>query len=291
MTERLDAGQPGLGDGRTTAAQRAAGTAGQVRGFDAVAGMRLEPREVAVGKAARAAAAAAATAPPRKARRCMSSSFPVENAPGRPVRDHHEAPMTTDAQDSTEGAPPRAVLYVYAERSPLNPNLGAQRAEQEGRIFTAARNIRTTEAVTEPVRATRPAAPGGPEAGAGAGHRAVAGGHRTGPVTLSAAPRDQPAPGAGRERALLLDAAVADGSAAMTTTGMLHDEHRLLGRLVRGTASGRTGILQAIAPDVGTDAPVAWLRPSGGGIEWTTQTRAIEPVTVPTPDRPSPQKR
>ncbi|MFI2511552.1 hypothetical protein [Streptomyces sp. NPDC018972] len=71
----------------------------------------------------------------------------------------------------------------------------------------------------------------------------------------------------------------------MTTTGMLHEKHRLIGRLVRDTASGRAGILQAIAPDVGTDTPVAWLRPSGGGIEWTTPVGAIEPVTVPTPDR------
>ncbi|WP_371100088.1 hypothetical protein [Streptomyces sp. PU_AKi4] len=48
---------------------------------------------------------------------------------------------------------------------------------------------------------------------------------------------------------------------------MLHEKHRLIGRPVRDTASGRTGIPQAIAPDVGTDTPVAWLRPSGGGIE------------------------
>ncbi|MFC8424690.1 hypothetical protein ACFUN7_28130 [Streptomyces sp. NPDC057236] len=43
----------------------------------------------------------------------------------------------------------------------------------------------------------------------------------------------------------------------MTTTGVLHERHRLIGRLVRDTAAGRTGILQAIAPDVGTDTPEA----------------------------------
>ncbi|MFD7705479.1 hypothetical protein [Streptomyces caelestis] len=58
--------------------------------------------------------------------------------------------MTTDAQDHRETASPRAVLYVYAERSLLNPNLGAQRAEQEGRIFAAAQNITITETVTDP---------------------------------------------------------------------------------------------------------------------------------------------
>src|SRR5690606_32190480 len=47
MAEGLDAGQPGVGDGWAAAAQRAAGTAGQVEGLDAVAGVRLERREAA----------------------------------------------------------------------------------------------------------------------------------------------------------------------------------------------------------------------------------------------------
>lgn len=72
----------------------------------------------------------------------------------------------------------------------------------------------------------------------------------------------------------------------MTTTSMLHDRHRLLGRLVRDTASGRTGVLRAVDPDGDAPKPVAWLIPEGGGIEWTTPLRAIEPVTAPTPDRP-----
>ncbi|MFF5161354.1 hypothetical protein ACFY3N_35100 [Streptomyces sp. NPDC000348] len=42
------------------------------------------------------------------------------------------------------------MLYVCAEWSLLNPHLSAQRAEQEGRVFTAARNITITETVTDP---------------------------------------------------------------------------------------------------------------------------------------------
>ncbi|WP_243762187.1 hypothetical protein [Streptomyces sp. Tu 3180] len=67
---------------------------------------------------------------------------------------------------------------------------------------------------------------------------------------------------------------------------MLHERHRLLGRLVRDTVSGRTGVLRAVAPDGDAPKPVAWLIPRGGGIEWTTPLRAIEPVTAPAPDRP-----
>ncbi|MEW2079946.1 hypothetical protein AB0941_41605 [Streptomyces sp. NPDC013433] len=76
----------------------------------------------------------------------------------------------------------------------------------------------------------------------------------------------------------------------MTTTGMQHEKHRLLGRLVRDTATGRTGVLRAVAPDGDAPTPVAWLIPAGGGIEWTTPVGAIEPVTVPTPDRNSLQE-
>ncbi|CAM5651550.1 hypothetical protein [Streptomyces griseomycini] len=72
----------------------------------------------------------------------------------------------------------------------------------------------------------------------------------------------------------------------MTAMSMLHDRHRLIGRLVRGTVSGRTGVPRAVATDGDTPKPVAWLIPEGGGTEWTTPLRAIEPVTVPTPSRP-----
>ncbi|WP_243762188.1 hypothetical protein [Streptomyces sp. Tu 3180] len=47
MAERLDTGQPRVGDGRGTLTQRAAGTAGRMEGFGAVAGVRLELGEAA----------------------------------------------------------------------------------------------------------------------------------------------------------------------------------------------------------------------------------------------------
>ncbi|MER6847034.1 hypothetical protein AB0A81_26500 [Streptomyces flaveolus] len=71
---------------------------------------------------------------------------------------------------------------------------------------------------------------------------------------------------------------------------MLHHTHPLLGRPVLDTASGRTGVLQAIAPDGDTPQPVAWLRPEGGGTEWTTSLRAIEPVTAPDPPPDDPSR-
>ncbi|MET7814220.1 hypothetical protein ABZT26_25655 [Streptomyces sp. NPDC005395] len=73
----------------------------------------------------------------------------------------------------------------------------------------------------------------------------------------------------------------------MTTTSMLHETHRLIGRLVCDTESGRTGVLRAIAPDGNAPKPVAWLSPEGGGTEWTTSLRSVEPVTAPTPSRSS----
>jgi hypothetical protein len=42
------------------------------------------------------------------------------------------------------------VLYVCAERGLRNPRLGAERAEQEGRVFAAAKKITITETVTDP---------------------------------------------------------------------------------------------------------------------------------------------
>ncbi|CAL9334044.1 hypothetical protein SUDANB146_06374 [Streptomyces sp. enrichment culture] len=88
-----------------------------------------------------------------------------------------------------------------------------------------------------------------------------------------------------------LGAALADGNAVMTTTSMLHTRHRLIGHLVYDTVSARSGVLRAVAPDGDAPKPVAWLIPVGGGIEWTTPVRAIEPVTAPTQSRPSPQGR
>ncbi|MFC8442104.1 hypothetical protein ACFUJT_28555 [Streptomyces griseoincarnatus] len=40
---------------------------------------------------------------------------------------------------------------------------------------------------------------------------------------------------------------------------MLHEPHRLIGRLVRDTVSGRIGVLRAIAPDGDMPEPAAWL--------------------------------
>ncbi|WP_031087950.1 hypothetical protein [Streptomyces sp. NRRL S-1831] len=64
----------------------------------------------------------------------------------------------------------------------------------------------------------------------------------------------------------------------MSTAHMLHEPHRLIGRPVRDTVSGRTGVLRAIAPDGDAPNPVAWLSPAGGGKEWTAPPQAIEPV-------------
>ena len=67
--------------------------------------------------------------------------------------------------------------------------------------------------------------------------------------------------------------------------GLGHRAHPLLGRTVRDTATGRTGILRAVCPDSADAPPVAWLSPPGGGREWTTATEAVE---VCSPDgRPS----
>ncbi|MGW0298117.1 recombinase family protein [Streptomyces anthocyanicus] len=59
--------------------------------------------------------------------------------------------MTRQTQESRETEPiPRAVLYVCAERGVVNPTLGAERAEQEGRAFAAARGIAIVETITDP---------------------------------------------------------------------------------------------------------------------------------------------
>ncbi|MGW4149293.1 recombinase family protein [Streptomyces albogriseolus] len=58
--------------------------------------------------------------------------------------------MTTDTESRRDAAPVRAVLYVCAERGRVNPTLGAERAEQEGRAFAAARGMTIVETVTDP---------------------------------------------------------------------------------------------------------------------------------------------
>ncbi|MCC5474546.1 hypothetical protein [Streptomyces barringtoniae] len=70
----------------------------------------------------------------------------------------------------------------------------------------------------------------------------------------------------------------------MTATGLMHRSHPWLGHMVTDSATGRRGILRAIAPEGTTPAPVAWLAPRRGGIEWTT---APEYLTDPTPIAPT----
>ncbi|WP_440581239.1 hypothetical protein [Streptomyces sp. PT19] len=77
----------------------------------------------------------------------------------------------------------------------------------------------------------------------------------------------------------------------MSATSMLHEPHRLMGCLVRDTISGRTGVLRAIAPDGDVPKPVAWLRPAGGGREWTTPPKALELVGLPTSGQSSGGRR
>jgi hypothetical protein len=72
--------------------------------------------------------------------------------------------------------------------------------------------------------------------------------------------------------------------------GLGHVAHPWLGREVLDTASGKTGILRAVAPEPNDLArrgylpvapegdPVAWLSPLGGGVEWTTDRKALEVV-------------
>ncbi|MEU9111842.1 hypothetical protein AB0D04_08640 [Streptomyces sp. NPDC048483] len=69
--------------------------------------------------------------------------------------------------------------------------------------------------------------------------------------------------------------------------GLGHCKHPLLGRAVLDTATGRVGVLRAIAPEPNgvqfvpsrgllEAPPVAWLAPEGGGTEWTTDPDEIE---------------
>jgi hypothetical protein len=63
----------------------------------------------------------------------------------------------------------------------------------------------------------------------------------------------------------------------------MHRDHRWIGREVTDTATGRRGVLRAIAPDSGVH-PVAWLVPVDGGVEWTTQPGALDDPAPVTPD-------
>lgn len=67
---------------------------------------------------------------------------------------------------------------------------------------------------------------------------------------------------------------------------MLHDDHPWLGREVEDTKTGRRGTLRAIAPEGTKARPVAWLIPSGGGMEWTTDPTALANPAPITPDTP-----
>lgn len=59
--------------------------------------------------------------------------------------------------------------------------------------------------------------------------------------------------------------------------GLGHHEHPWIGLEVVDAASGRTGLLRAVCPEPnGKGAPVAWLLPPGGGMEWTTHLGAIQ---------------
>ncbi|MFC9484601.1 hypothetical protein ACFTZM_00790 [Streptomyces hydrogenans] len=71
----------------------------------------------------------------------------------------------------------------------------------------------------------------------------------------------------------------------------LHQKHRWIGREVEDTVTGRRGILTAVAPD-GADPlarPLAWLRPLGGGTEWTTAPAALAKPSPITPARRTPR--
>ncbi|MFE9356359.1 hypothetical protein [Streptomyces olivaceoviridis] len=70
---------------------------------------------------------------------------------------------------------------------------------------------------------------------------------------------------------------------ASGTDALLHRRHPWIGRAVLDTATGRRGILRAVAPlpNSNSTRPVAWPRPAGGGREWTTSLGALsDPVPI-----------
>jgi hypothetical protein len=68
---------------------------------------------------------------------------------------------------------------------------------------------------------------------------------------------------------------------------LLHRNHPWIGREVEDTATGRRGTLCAIAPDGDKPRPMAWLRPPGGGMEWTTDPASLANPAPITPDTPT----
>lgn len=79
-------------------------------------------------------------------------------------------------------------------------------------------------------------------------------------------------------------AATRDGHGRRAAIGLLHRDHPWIGREVEDAATGRRGILRAIAPDGDRPRPVAWLLPAGGGTEWTTDPGALANPAPLTPD-------
>ncbi|MET8566153.1 hypothetical protein ABZV75_38430 [Streptomyces flaveolus] len=71
---------------------------------------------------------------------------------------------------------------------------------------------------------------------------------------------------------------------ASRTDALLHRRHPWIGRAVLDTATGRRGVLRAVAPLPDGTRPVAWLRPAGGGREWTTSLGALTDPAPITPD-------
>ncbi|CAL9673100.1 hypothetical protein [Streptomyces sp. enrichment culture] len=75
-------------------------------------------------------------------------------------------------------------------------------------------------------------------------------------------------------------------------TGLLHHSHPWIGRDVEDTLTGRRGILRALAPDGDSPRLVAWLRPPGGGVEWTTHPDALaNPAPITPGIHPRARKR
>lgn len=66
--------------------------------------------------------------------------------------------------------------------------------------------------------------------------------------------------------------------------GLMHRSHPWLGHEVTDSATGRTGVLRAIAPDGAPPRLMAWLAPVGGGMEWTTDPKALDTPEQVAPD-------
>ncbi|MEU9237122.1 hypothetical protein [Streptomyces subrutilus] len=67
-----------------------------------------------------------------------------------------------------------------------------------------------------------------------------------------------------------------------------HEDHPLIGQLVRDIASGTEGILQAVVHDAlpthtgqARSVRLAYIRPTGGGVELTTSVDNLQPLRTP----------